>query len=169
MALTSSCWGSSLHPGDSTEAQPCGLTSSEVWVVPVSQPPLNPAPGGARAWLWTCAPGVVDPTGCVLLLALISVSLTILALLAAGTQDLFHCWLCLGLLMHTEWMPGTAAVLKALWDWALGWWGCFCLEQHLLLHDEHVPACTQRYRNGAEMVHVNWRQTSWKFEPCPIM
>lgn len=91
MALTSSCWGSSLHPGDSAEAQPCGLTSSEVWVVPVSQPPLNPAPGGARAWLWTCAPGVVDPTGCVLLLALISVSLTILALLAAGTQDLFHC------------------------------------------------------------------------------
>lgn len=55
--------------------------------------------------------------------------------------------------------------LKLLVDEGVICWGSFLLLAHLplggsqplLLQDEYVPVCTQRYRNGAEMLHENWR------------
>lgn len=100
MALTNSSQGSSggssPHPGASKEAHSCGLTLSEVLSVSDVQPLLSPAPWGCLDWLWTRAPGVLsgmDPSGCMRLLALTSVSLLLplLAVLAGGTQNLFHC------------------------------------------------------------------------------
>lgn len=177
MALTSSSQGSSggscPHPGDSKAAHPCGLTFSEVLGVPVSQPPpLSPAPGGAWSWFWTRALGVLsgmDPSGCTLLLALISVSLTtpgctcwwnsgsVSLLTVSGAMDAAS-------YKHLELLPclrpsGTGLLV----DGGVVFWSNFLLLTHLplgssqplLLHDEYVPICTQRYRKGAEKVHVN--------------
>lgn len=61
MALPSFSGGSTPHPGDSTEAQPCGLSFSEVQGIPALQPLLSPAP-------WECLDLALDLcSGCTLL------------------------------------------------------------------------------------------------------